>query len=194
MRDEALWLPSLVLALYRNRHAPDSRVVQMATVRGDGRPANRTIIFRGFQPDSSQLTFTVDSRSKKVAELERASWCELCWYFPVTHEQFRISGPTKIVRHDDSNAGLLDARRDTWSKLEEPVRVSFTWPAPGKPRDCRLPFPIIHPDPDKPLSHFCLLILDPHEVDMLELSGNPQNRWSFSRSESGEWHGIELNP
>jgi pyridoxamine 5'-phosphate oxidase len=87
MPDEALWLPSLVLALYRNRHAPFSRFAQIATVRGDGRPANRTIVFRGFLNDSPQMTFTTDARSDKVAELERSPWSELCWYFPVTHEQ-----------------------------------------------------------------------------------------------------------
>jgi PPOX class probable FMN-dependent enzyme len=194
MSDETLWLPSLVLALYRNRHAPDSRLVQMASVRGDGRPANRTVVFRGFQHDSAQLIFTIDARSRKADELERAPWCELCWYFPVTHEQYRISGPTKIIRHDEGDAGLRDARRDVWSKLDEPVRVSFTWPAPGKPRESRLPFPIIHPDPNTPLSHFCLLILDPQEVDMLELSGNPQNRWTFSRTEALGWQGTEINP
>jgi PPOX class probable FMN-dependent enzyme len=194
MPDEPLWLPSLVLALYRNRHAPFSRFVQMATVRADGRPANRTIVFRGFLSDSPQLTFTTDARSDKVAELERSPSSELCWYFPVTHEQFRISGSMKVVRHDDGDERLLDARRDTWCKLEEPVRVSFTWPAPGQPREGRLPFPIVHPDPDTPLSHFCLLILGPQEVDMLELSGSPQNRWIFRRTEPGEWHGTEVNP
>jgi hypothetical protein len=28
---------------------------------------------------------------------------------------------------------------------------------------------------------------------MLELSGNPQNRWTFSRTESGGWHGTDVN-
>ncbi len=194
MPDETLWLPSLVLALYQNRGAPNSRFVQMATVRADGHPANRTIVFRGFLGDSPRLTFVADARSAKVAELQRASWSELCWYFPVTHEQFRISGPATVVRPDDSDAGLRDARQAAWRELAEAVRVSFTWPAPGEPREGHLPFPAVHPDQETPLSHFCLLILNPHEVDMLELSGNPQNRWTFRRTESARWHGTEINP
>ena len=70
---ETLWLPSLVLALYQNRHAPDSRFVQMATVRADGRPANRTLVFRGFLNDTPQLTFVTDARSTKVAELRTSA-------------------------------------------------------------------------------------------------------------------------
>ena len=45
---ETLWQPSLVLALYQNRNAPTSRYVQLATACTDGRPSNRTVVFRGF--------------------------------------------------------------------------------------------------------------------------------------------------
>jgi PPOX class probable FMN-dependent enzyme len=166
----------------------------MATVRADGRPANRTLVFRGFLGDSPRLTFVTDERSAKVAELERTSWAELCWHFAVTHVQFRISGTTTIVRSDSGDAGLLEARRATWRELAESVRVSFTWPAPGEPREIHGPLPSAHPDQETPPSHFCLLILDPREVDMLELNGNPQNRWAFRRTESARWQGTELNP
>lgn len=191
---ETIWWPSLVLALHQNRHAPYSRFVQMATVRADGRPANRTIVFRGFLNDTPRLTFVTDGRSTKAAELERSLWSELCWYFPVTHEQFRISGPTLLVRHDTLDPVLRDARRDSWRELAEVTRVSFTWPLPGAARDGRVPFPFAHPDPETPLSHFCLLILDPHEVDLLEINGNPQNRWIYRRTEEGRWNGAEVNP
>ena len=61
----------------------------MATVRGDGRPACRTVVFRGFVEKSEQLTFVTDARSEKVGELGRQAACELCWYLPGTREQFR---------------------------------------------------------------------------------------------------------
>jgi pyridoxamine 5'-phosphate oxidase len=193
MADETLWLPSLVLALHRNRHAPYSRFVQMATIRADGRPANRTIVFRGFLDNSPRLAFCCDARSTKAHELARSPWSELCWYFPVTHEQFRIAGPTVVVGQNADEV-LLEARRKLWSELAEPVRVSFTWPAPGKPREGRVPFPTVHPDQETPVSHFCLLILDPQEVDLLELNGNPQHRWIFHRDGADHWQGTEVNP
>jgi pyridoxamine 5'-phosphate oxidase len=191
---ETIWLPSLVLALHQNRHAPYSRFVQMATVRADGRPANRTVVFRGFLHHSPRLTFVTDARSSKVTELERSPWSELCWYFPVTHEQFRISGPAILVRHDTEDATLQDARRDCWHELAEAVRVSFTWPMPGEPRHGGVRFPTAHPDPETPPSQFCLVVLDPHEVDLLEINGNPQNRWVYRLDGTGRWHGAEVNP
>jgi PPOX class probable FMN-dependent enzyme len=191
---ETIWVPALVLALYQNRHAPYSRFVQLATVRPDGRPANRTVVFRGFLDETSQLTFVTDARSAKVAELGQSRWAEVCWYFPVTHEQFRIGGPTTLVGAGGHDPPLLDARRACWRELPEAVRLSFTWPAPGERRAPRVPFPTQHPDPTEPLPHFCLLILDPNEVDQLELNGNPQNRWEYTRDEHGRWRGAEINP
>ena len=86
---DTLWCPSLALAIYLNRRAPASRFLQMATVRADGRPGNRTVVFRGFLNDTSLLTFVSDLRSSKLADLAKSPWVEVCWYFPVTHEQFR---------------------------------------------------------------------------------------------------------
>ena len=122
---QTIWLPSLVLALHQNRHAPYSRFVQMATVRSDGRPANRTLVFRGFVNDSPRLTFVTDARTEKVAELEHSPWAQVCWYFPVTHEQYRISGAVAVVRHDSDDAALRDARRNSWRVLAEAVRVEL---------------------------------------------------------------------
>lgn len=191
---QTLWRPSLILALYRNRHAPYSRFVQLATVRADGRPANRSVVFRGFLGETPQLTFAADSRSPKVAELSQFPWAEVCWYFPVTHEQFRIGGPITLVGEDARDRALVDARAACWRELADVGRSSFTWPAPGEPRLARVPFPVEHPDPEKPVPHFCLMILDPHEVDQLELHGKPQNRWVYKRDDHGRWIGTEVNP
>jgi PPOX class probable FMN-dependent enzyme len=177
-----------------NRHAPYSRFVQLATVRADGRPANRTVVFRGFLDETPQLTFVTDARSPKVGELGHTPWAEVCWYFPVTHEQLRIGGLMTVVGADARDGALLDARRACWRELADAVRQSFTWPAPGGPRAAGVPFPTEHPDPDQPLPHFCLLILDPREVDQLEINGEPQNRWRYTRDDHGLWSGEEVNP
>jgi pyridoxamine 5'-phosphate oxidase len=86
------------------------------------------------------------------------------------------------------------ARRECWREQPEATRVTFTWPAPGQPRDARVPFPTEHPDADNPLPHFGLLVLDPQAVDFLEINGHPQNRWQFHRNDHGRWLGIEVNP
>jgi pyridoxamine 5'-phosphate oxidase len=191
---QTLWSPSLVLAIYINRRAPAARFVQMATVRPDGRPANRTLVFRGFLNDTAQLTFVTDLRSSKLADLTSSAWVELCWYFPVTHEQFRIGGQLTMVGPDSPDSALSTARLECWKELPEPTRLSFTWPPPGEPRDSSVPFPTEHPDPETPLRHFGLLVLDPETVDFLEINGHPQNRWQYERDVTGRWSGREVNP
>jgi PPOX class probable FMN-dependent enzyme len=191
---ETLWQPSLVLSLYLNRHAPHSRFMQLATARADGRPANRTVTFRGFFKETYRLTFVSDTRCHTPAELTKRPWTEICWYFPVTREQFRIGGPVTVVGDAAGDNELASARRETWRALSEATRLTFSWPEPGRPRDVRTPFPTQHPDPVTPLPHFCLIVLDPVEVDHLELNGNPQNRWEYRRSDDGHWSGGEINP
>jgi pyridoxamine 5'-phosphate oxidase len=191
---ETLWRASLVLALYRNRHVAQARYLQLATVRGDGRPANRTVVFRGFLGDTEAITFVTDTRSAKVRDLKANPWVEACWFFPMTREQFRLSGRGRVVREGDEDEADRQARRQTWRALPEATRQSFTWPTPGERREPSVPFVEVTPDPDEPLSEFGLVVLEPVEVDHLELDGNPQNRWSYRRDETGEWAGHEVNP
>ncbi|APW59625.1 Npun_F5749 family FMN-dependent PPOX-type flavoprotein [Paludisphaera borealis] len=193
MPDE-LWRPSLDLALHRNRRSPQLRFVQLATVRLDGRPAIRTVVFRGFLGESRTLLFTTDARSAKRAEIEHKPDAEICWYFPETREQFRLSGVVRLVDCSTADASLREARCETWQALSEATRLSFTWPAPGEPRDARIAFSTIPPDPDTPLDHFALMVFSAREVDHLEIDGDPQHRWKYFADERGRWSGIEVNP
>jgi hypothetical protein len=88
----APWRSHLAAALHRNRSLRFARYLQLATVRVDGRPANRTVVFRGFLEETNCLKFVTDIRSQKVEEINLYPWGEICWYFPKTREQFRIAG------------------------------------------------------------------------------------------------------
>ena len=191
---DTLWRASLVLALYRNRHVAQSRYLQLATIRADGRPANRTVVFRGFLGDSLSIMVVTDTRSAKARELDAAPWAEACWYFPMTREQFRLGGRAVVVREDPGDEMTRQARRDAWRTLAEATRQSFTWPVPGEPRDPAAAFAEAEPDPETPPATFGLIVLDPIEVDHLELDGNPQNRWAYRRDDDGQWVGWEINP
>lgn len=59
----ALWRSFLVKSLEANNHLPNAKFMQLATVRPDGRPSVRTVVFRGFHNNSDQITFTTDTRS-----------------------------------------------------------------------------------------------------------------------------------
>lgn len=191
----APWRSHLSAALHRNRSEPHSRYLQLATVRSDGHPANRTVVFRGFLDDTNHLKFVTDARSQKVEEIERQSWGEACWYFTKTREQFRIAGTLTLVRenHPDLNQ-LQKARQTTWQELSDNARVQFAWPYPGKARADAVAFAPPLPDPVEPLPNFCLLLLEPVQVDHLELRGDPQNRCLYYLDSEQTWSAQVVNP
>lgn len=189
-----LWRPSLDLALHRNRGRPEMRLVQLATVRPDGGPAIRTVVFRGFLDDPRKLAFATDSRSAKRAEIEANPRGEICWYFPETREQFRVAGLLALIGPGSTDPALRQARADLWADLSDEVRASFTWPAPREPRDAAARFPDVAPDASTPVDNFLLLTLTATEVDHLELQGDPQHRWIYEADSCGRWSGREVNP
>jgi pyridoxamine 5'-phosphate oxidase len=190
----APWRSPLARALHRNRSLPYARYVQLATVRLDGRPANRTVVFRGFLNETNQLMFVTDTRSEKVSQLQQQSWGELCWYFPKTREQFRLLGQLTLVTEDCSESELTKARHQLWHTLSDAARVQFAWADPGQHRREDDLFNPPAPDPSTPLPNFCLLLLNPIQVDHLELRGEPQNRDRYRQNEDGTWSVDAINP
>lgn len=196
----APWRSALTGALHRNRSLIYSRYAQLATVRstdqenGNGYlPANRTVVFRGFLDNTNQLKFITDDRSEKVEQIEQQPWGELCWYFPKTREQFRLLGVLTIVRADSGDRALAAARQTQWQELSDAARLQFAWAASGQPRTPESDFNPPAPDAIEPLPNFCLLLLDPIQVDHLLLRGEPQNRYLYQKTDK-EWTKQEVNP
>lgn len=190
----APWRSILARALHRNRSLVYARYLQLATVRPDGRPANRTIVFRGFLDDSNQLEFITDDRSEKIVQIQHQPWGEICWYFPNTREQFRLAGLLSLIAADEPNETLRKARSTVWQNLSDAARLQFVWPHSGQERSPNANFTPDPPEAIAPPSNFRLLLLDPTQVDHLELRGEPQNRYKYDKVENGEWHKIEVNP
>jgi pyridoxamine 5'-phosphate oxidase len=185
----APWRPAVAHALHRNRSLPNARYAQLATVDRSGLPANRTIVVRGFLPESNQLRFITDIRSAKVNQLGKA---ELCWYFPKTREQFRIAGTLTLVDETYVDPELLRARQHLWQEISDGAKAQFAWPTPGETRSPE-GFDPQEISPGDPSPNFCLLLLEPTSVDHLELRGEPQNRRLYRLGET-DWNTIELNP
>lgn len=189
----APWRSPIARALHRNRSLPYARYLQLATVRPDARPANRTVVFRGFLDGTNQLQFITDARSDKLGQIEHQPWAEACWYFPTTREQFRLLGQLAIGT-DDPDSPYQQARQTLWHNLSDSARIQFAWAHPGKPRAADDDFAPPPPDPQQPLPHFRLLLLDPTEVDHLELRGSPQNRYRYAQTADRQWQVQEINP
>ena len=191
----APWRSLLARAIHKNRSLTYSRYFQLATVRADGRPANRTVVFRGFLGDKDQLKIITDSRSEKANQIQHQAWGEACWYFPKTREQFRLVGQLNLIGAAPPNAGLKDARQTTWQDLSDAARLQFAWPHPGNARtDDQEAFSPAPPDPQHPLPNFCLLLLTVVQVDHLELRGEPQNRSLYYQDISSDWIRQGVNP
>ncbi|MEH2147435.1 Npun_F5749 family FMN-dependent PPOX-type flavoprotein [Nostoc sp.] len=192
----APWRGAIAHALHRNRSLVYARYLQLATLQANGRPANRTLVFRGFLEDTNQLKFITDNRSAKADQIQQQPWAEVCWYFPNTREQFRITGCLTLVSGDDSDRDFLQpARIAMWQELSDAARLQFAWPHPGKLRvENPEAFAPPSPEPVQPVPNFCLLLLDPVQVDHLELRGEPQNRWLYHSDEQQEWSSQAINP
>lgn len=189
----APWRSPLARALHRNRSLAHSRYLQLATVRAGCRPANRTVVFRGFLEGTNQLKFVTDARSEKVDQIRECAWGEACWYFTKTREQFRLGGSLTLVNEEHTDFSLQTARQISWQELSEAARSQFTWADPRRPRVSDAAFDVSPPEATAPLPHFCLLLLEPEQVDHLELRGNPQNRWIYQYEEEN-WTVQEVNP
>lgn len=191
----APWRSPLARALHHNRSLPYARYLQLATVRPDGRPANRTVVFRGFLDCSDRLKFVSDTRSQKFEQIEHQPWAEACWYFPNTREQFRLTGTLKAIASDHPDPELRQARISSWQELSDSARLQFAWAHSGEPRAAADAFNPPAPSAEVPLPHFCLLLLEPVQVDRLELRGNPQNRTIYNWSEGDRtWSTQAVNP
>ncbi|MBD2314419.1 pyridoxamine 5'-phosphate oxidase family protein [Desertifilum sp. FACHB-1129] len=188
------WRSPLARALHLNRRKPYSRYFQLATVQTDGKPANRTVVFRGFLDDSDRLKMITDARSAKIHQIQQQAWGEICWYFTETREQFRIAGTLLLVSNTHPDPQLQKHRQLTWQDLSDNARIQFAWPHPKQERSNLEAFAPPPPNPNQPPAEFCLLLLDPVSVDRLELRGDPQNRTLYQYGEATGWSETAVNP
>jgi PPOX class probable FMN-dependent enzyme len=191
----APWRSNLVRAIDRHRSQPYSRFFQLATVTPEGKPKNRTVVFRGFLESTNYLQIITDARSKKIDDLQQQPQVEVCWYFTKTREQFRLAGKITIITATETNPTLQKKRQLIWQNLSDAAREQFTRAEPQQKRDKqRNSLIIADVSPIKPPSNFYLLLLKVDFVDHLELRGNPQNRWIYTSDEQNNWLVEEVNP
>ena len=116
------WLSHISSAQKNDKYINSSRWVQLATVGLDNTPRVRTVVFRGWS-DSYEMKILTDKRSQKYHELERNSNVEICWLFPKSKCQFRLSGTSRI------DLGKDNLRH--WEKLDNKEKAMWSWPDPG---------------------------------------------------------------
>jgi pyridoxamine 5'-phosphate oxidase len=183
------WLSQLEENLSQHAHLPFAHFVQIATIDGDGRPANRTLTFRFFISED-RLIFTTDTRTEKIRHLTQHPYAEACWYFTESRTQFRLSGKLSVVTSSD-DAECMTARQRTWRERTNASRQSFTWPSAGETIANKENFSL--PCPQEPPDNFGLLILAPERVECLNLFKHPHERIIHERVNQ-VWYQRQINP
>lgn len=182
------WKQLLLKAIESNSHIKHSSFFQLATVRSDGRPANRTVVFRGFEAGTDKIQINTDRRSHKIEDLKHCPFAEICWYFTDTWEQFRLSGKVEVIDGTTSDTMKLQQRENSWFSSSLKSRLQYLDPEPGLPSrdEARTNNSTLDPSAG-PVDAFCLLVLDPDQVDYLNLKTNTALATS-SRSVNGDKH------
>ncbi|KAL7125672.1 hypothetical protein ABFS83_14G132300 [Erythranthe nasuta] len=190
----APWKQLLLSSIQANSRLKHSSYFQLATVSSDGRPSNRTVVFRGFQDGSDKIIINTDTRSRKIDDLKHSSFAEICWYFTETWEQFRISGPVDVIDGTNPDPLKLEQRQKSWFASSVNSRLQYMAPTPR--------LPVIEPPPPSqtpsldpsigPVAAFCMLVLDPDQVDYLNLKSN--ERLMFTSDINKLWTSEKVNP
>uniref|UniRef100_A0A7N0RAU1 pyridoxal 5'-phosphate synthase n=1 Tax=Kalanchoe fedtschenkoi TaxID=63787 RepID=A0A7N0RAU1_KALFE len=165
MSTAAPWKQLILKALETNSNIKHSTYFQLATVAQDGRPSNRTVVFRGFQGDSDRIKINTDTRTRKIEELKHCPFAEICWYFTDSWEQFRINGRVDMIDETNSDPSKLQERERSWFASSATSKLQYVGAHPGLPYISEEPPPQVYIDPTSgPVSTFCLLVLDPYQV------------------------------
>jgi len=195
------WRQSLAASLNKSRSKARSKYFQIASVNANGLPKNRTVVFRGFVEGTNHLSVITDSRSNKYEQWQNNDFAEICWYFDLSREQYRIMCKTSLV---DALSEHQDIRKDSWQRLSMNAKAQFFWPCPGdeyddKKEDAFDVDDAILKDATAP-DNFVVVVLLPQEIDYLNLKTQPQTR-EISRFESPRdgnerylWETKQVNP
>ncbi|EEF39029.1 conserved hypothetical protein [Ricinus communis] len=157
-----------------------------ATIGSDGRPSNRTVVFRGFVERSDKIQINTDSRTRKI-----------CWYFTDSWEQFRINGRVDVIDGSDPDPVKLELREKSWFASSIKSRLQYLGPNPGLPCLTEQHPSELFLDPSSgPVAAFCLLVLDPEQVDYLNLKSSQRTIFTIGQRVNGEnsWNSESINP
>uniref|UniRef100_A0A0A9F5J4 pyridoxal 5'-phosphate synthase n=1 Tax=Arundo donax TaxID=35708 RepID=A0A0A9F5J4_ARUDO len=191
------WRALLQRSLDANAHLRHSTYFQLATVGAGGRPANRTVVFRGFQEHCDKIQINTDARSNKIGEIKSCPFGEICWYFTDSWEQFRISGRIDVIDGSSADPVKLQYREKAWFASSVKSRLQYLGPQPGIPVVDDEHVKDVHLDPSAgPVDAFCLLVVDPDKVDYLNLKSNQRLMFIRSQKEdgSGDWMAEKVSP
>ena len=175
------WRQDLKSSRKKEGKSPSNRWIQLATVSEENEPRLRTVVFRGWNKDSSMIIFT-DRRSEKIGHLKSNPNAEILWFFLKTKSQYRFKG--KI--HE------LNNNENYWDLLSEKSKSSWFWGSPGEKINPKVQsaYAILSNLPKS--ENFVVLNFEIDSVDLLKLVQPVHKRYLWEKSK--EWEKVEINP
>ncbi|KAL2336230.1 hypothetical protein Fmac_010676 [Flemingia macrophylla] len=176
---------------------------------------------RGDKAEDSKtdnIQINTDTRTRKIEELKLCPSAEICWYFTDSWEQFRINGKVDIIDAlnpdpqklqfvgggggsdrdgDGETVAKAMQRENSWFASSWRSRSQYLWPNPGLPCLNEKAEPEISLDPSTgPIDAFCLLVLEPNQVDYLNLKSNQRLTFKSSVTVAAKksWTVERINP
>ncbi|KAL0412249.1 UNVERIFIED_CONTAM: Pyridoxine/pyridoxamine 5'-phosphate oxidase 2 [Sesamum latifolium] len=150
-----------------------------------------------FQDDGDKILINTDNRSRKIDELKHCPFAEICWYFTESWEQFRINGSVDVIDGTNPDPVKLEQREKSWFACSPKSRLQYMAPTPRLPSLSEPPSEIPSLDPSiGPVAAFCLLVLDPAQIDYLNLKSNERLIFTSGLSSDGKklWTSEKVNP
>jgi pyridoxamine 5'-phosphate oxidase len=194
------WRNNLNDSMSASRHIRGNNYVQLATTDVCGAPSCRTVVFRGFLPNSDNFRVITDIRSDKIKSLELNSAFEMVWWFPSPRlEQYRIAGTAEIIRANETRTDLLQKRVEMWNELTNAAKLQFYWDKGGDPFTEHMSNPAVE-NLEAPHPSYVLLIMSPTKVTYLRLTDNYAQRDILAiESEKScvndrKWISTRINP
>ena len=198
--------------------------VSVGTIENN-RPRVRTMVHRGFAKDSNYLLTTTDIRMDKVKQFENTyvddlgSPVEYVFWIETALRQFRISANAFLLPSPKytsptpfseklKNCGIdfENERVRIYNEMSSALRSSFAKPfAPGSIRHANqdtssYPSEVDINYDDKwyklGLDHFVLVVLDPIQIDYVDLETLPNIRRIYKRVEDvdDKWSEEDVHP
>ena len=175
------WRQELKSSRKKEGKSPSNRWIQLATVSEENEPRLRTVVFRGWDKDSSMIIFT-DRRSEKIGHLKSNPNAEILWLFLKTKSQYRFKG--KIHELSDNT--------NYWDLLSEKSKSSWFWGSPGKKINPKVKSDIETLSTFPKSENFVVLNLEIDSVDLLKLEQPVHKRYLWEKSK--KWEKVEINP
>ena len=175
------WRQDLKSSRKKEGKLPSNRWIQLATVSEKIEPRLRTVVFRGWNKDSSMIIFS-DRRSEKIEHIKTNPNAEILWFFLKTKSQYRFKG--KISELSDN--------KNYWDTLSEKSKSSWFLESPGKKINPNLQFTNEIPSKLTMPENFVVLNFKIDSVDLLKLKQPIHKRYLWEKKY--KWEKKEINP